>query len=295
MESKPRAAFVRPIVRRARPVVVVCAVVAALVLVLTRFRAPGSHTVSASSWSQLTTGGPSARVEAGGLVMTLSLQPGPYFLGELVAERITLANNSTRPYSLEGVPRANHCDQALGIDLTDGSPPTYILPTQGNFPCPFFQSTLAAGQTWTVDDFLVVTTSGHVTATATARFMTKSTAADGTVLETGGPGPFKDQWPVLHLTAAAHIPIGHTIALHNAIFEGSDAVIVDAPAGARANLYYIEVASCQQGQGGEVMPRLEWQHLSGTTLDELACDGTHEVWSYSIAAPGYAIASGKTG
>ncbi|HEV2461939.1 MAG TPA: hypothetical protein VGS80_26590 [Ktedonobacterales bacterium] len=60
---------------------------------------------------------------------------------------------------------------------------------------------------------------------------------------------------MLHLTVAPHIPIGHTIALHNAIFQGSDAVIVDAPAGARANLYYIEVASCQQGQGGEVMPR----------------------------------------
>ncbi len=266
---------------------------------------PGSGTMSGTSigvtltpstnspaqWAQLVAGGPSARVAAGGLVMTLTLEPGPYFLSELVAEQITLTNSTTQAYQLQGVPQVNDCSQALWTQISGGGPPTYTLPTGGFVSCPMMMSTLAPGQTWTIDDFLPVTASGRMSVTAGARFIVTATATDGTTYQTGSDGPFANRWPALDLDIAARIPASHTIALHAA----NHSVIVDAPSAAQANLYYIENVGCQQGQGSEEMPRLSWQHLTGAALAEPTCDGTNETWSYSVSAPGYAIASGQMG
>lgn len=295
MANHGSAAGFGPWSRRLLAVGVICAVVAALALVFVSRGAPRGHSVSsgssgpATSFSQLTVGGPSARVAAGGLVMTLTLAPGPYFLSELVAEHLTLANTATRPYQLEGTSDVTACEQALATAISGGGAPTYTLPIEGALPCPFLMSTLAPGQMWTIDDFLPLTASGQITVTAGARFIVTATATDGTTYQTGSDGPFANRWPALHLAVAATIPASHTIVLH----ATTGHVTVQAPAGALSNLYDLEDAQCQQGQGTAEILRLTWQHIAGATLDEPACAGTHEVWRYSLAAPGYAIASGE--
>ena len=49
---------------------------------------------ASSAESLLPAGGPTAQVAADGLVLSLRVAPGPYFLSELLAVEMTLANQS---------------------------------------------------------------------------------------------------------------------------------------------------------------------------------------------------------
>jgi hypothetical protein len=71
-------------------------------------------------------------------------------------------------------------------------------------------------------------------------------------------------------------------------------VTIEAPQAARNCLYYMYVVWCGgQGPGGTEQPSLAWQPISSTTLNDPGCPlGTDESWSYSVGAPGYAIALG---
>jgi hypothetical protein len=135
---------------------------------------------------------------------------------------------------------------------------TYDLPTSGIVSCPGGISTLAPGQTWTVDQFLPLTASGQVTLTIGARFFVIATATDGARQLTGSPGPFAHRWPALQLSVAPAVPAGHTISLQQINLLLVHQVSVAAPTAALRELYYIENVTCQSGQGGTEEPNLTW-------------------------------------
>jgi hypothetical protein len=254
-------------------------------------RAPVNYGVHLSI-ADLTAGGPSGRVEAGRLVMTLRISSGPYFLSELVAAEISLANDSQTTYTLQGFPHANDCAQALWADLSGGGAPTYTLPTAGFVSCPDSASELSPGQTWTVDEPFPFTASGSITLTAQARFLGATAAPDGTQYETPRSGPFADQWPTIPISIASSIPPDRVITLHSSGFLWTRMVTIDAPQPARSSLYAIYVVACD-GQGRTEQPNLTWQPIESNMLTDPGCSGINEVWKYSVGAPGYAIASGN--
>lgn len=255
---------------------------------------PGAF--GATSQPDFTVGGPSVTVTAGGLTSSLRLSPGPYFLGELVAVRMTLTNGSAASFTMAGALTPNDCSQALRVYL-DGSDPTYMLPTGGFISCPLFTSTLHAGQTWTINQLLPITVSGNVTLTARAVFENTTTGADGNSYQTGGDGPFGpfgSHWPVLHVAVASTVPADRTISLRLSSQSAPAVVNITAPTAAQTHLYDVYNVTCSDSsQSYTERPSSTWQPVGGTTLREPNCPGYDEVWSYSVGAPGYAIASGK--
>lgn len=282
----------RVLSRRAVAAGVTGVVVLALVGVFALRGSPGAP--AGANGAALTAGGPSATAVANGLTLSLRVSPGPYFLSELVAARMTLTNGSGRVYQLQGVPRTNDCDQAIGALLAGGRAPRYSPPTQGFMSCPDISSTLHVGETWTIDHLLPLTASGEVTLTTQARFIVSGTDAHGTAFETGGEGPFAGRWPEVRLTVAPGVPAGRTLSLRPINVLGIHRVSIAAPEGARGRLFATADVTCHGG-GSEMteIPSLTWRLVSGDTLDEPGCPGDDEVWSYSVGAPGYAIASGR--
>ncbi|MGO8951304.1 MAG: hypothetical protein ACLQUY_27350 [Ktedonobacterales bacterium] len=238
-------------------------------------------------------GGPSASVAAGGLQMTIAVPPGPYFLSELLEVQMTLANQSQTTYQVQGDPRPSYCDSAIWVGQSGGEPPTYQWPTFPDLRCAELPSTLAPGEQWSILQFIPLTPSGRVTLSAQATFYTiVSTEPDGGTEENGGPGPFTNGWPSLTIQVAPTVPANRTIAL--AAENGR--LSISPPPGARAHLYYLYIVTCAEGGGtGEGQTNGYWQPVSSTPLAEPSCQGTHERWQYSVAAPGYAIASGMLG
>ncbi len=113
MESQRGWRWGRLLSRRGEVVGVAGVVVLALVG-LFALRGSPDATVGPNG-AALTAGGPSATATADGLTLSLRVTPSPYFLSDLVAARMTLANGSDRAYRLQGVPEMNDCDQALGV------------------------------------------------------------------------------------------------------------------------------------------------------------------------------------
>jgi hypothetical protein len=223
-------------------------------------------------------GGPTAEVAAGGLVLSLRVERGPYFLSELVAVKMTLSNRSLTTYTMQGTPRPNNCAQAVWIFLTGGEDPQYTLPVQGWIHCAPGTSTLLPGQTWTVETFLPLTASGAVTLTAHASFLGSS-----------NDGPFAGRWPAVHLTVAPTIPPGRMIALDKSL---PDQVTVTRPQEALAHLFAVYEMRCNDSYGMMIAAQFAWRPINGTILREPDCSGNGRVWTYAIGAPGYAVASG---
>jgi hypothetical protein len=233
----------------------------------------------------------SASVEAGGLQMSIAVPPGPYFLSELLAVRLTLANHSQTTYQVQGYPGPSYCDTAIWVGQSGGGPPTYQWP---NFPvghCAPGVSTLAPGAHWSFVLFLPLTPSGSVTLSAQATFFTVvSTEPDGSTSSTAGVGPFTQGWPSVTIQVVPRVPLNRTIGL--AVANGR--VRISAAPGAQ--LYYLYSVACWEGYGtGYGSTNGYWQPISSTTLAEPSCPGAPERWQYSVAAPGYAIASGMLG
>jgi hypothetical protein len=230
-------------------------------------------------------GGPSASARAGGLQMSIAVSPGPYFLSELLEVQLTLANQSQTTYSVEGFLKPNYCASALWVGQSGGQPPAYqwpMLPILQSVKCALLPSTLAPGAHWSSVQFIPLTASGSVTLSAQAAF----------VASTGGVGPSTRGWPSVTIQVAPRVPANRTIALAAATGRLS----ISAPPGARAHLYYVYIVDCSQGGGtGEAAMSGYWQPISSTVLAEPNCSGTQERWRYSVAAPGYAIASGVLG
>jgi hypothetical protein len=266
-------------------VVVVLAVVAAGLLASRVLGARSAGTVAPPS-------GPSAYVAAGGLQFSIELPPGPYFLSELLAVQLTLANHGQTSYRVDGDPRPSYCFSALWVGLSGGQPPTYRWPTFPYRSCTAPATTLSPGQHWSFVQFFPLTSSGRVTLSAQATFLTTVSSAPGGTVVTGGVGPFTYGWPALTIQVAPQVPANRAIALAGA----NGRLRIAAPPGARTHLYYLYIVTCAEGGGtGYSESSAYWKPIASMELAEPSCPGTQERWQYSVAAPGYATASGEQG
>jgi len=221
-------------------------------------------------------------VEAGGLEMSLSVTPGPYFLSELVLANMSLTNHSHTTFIVQSV-----CGHALQLAQTGGESPYYTLPLHGNpvfFGCNSRGTTLEPGQTITNQQYEPLTSSGHVILTAKAQFL--KTEGGGI---TKVPSPLDGHWPSLQIQVASHIPSDRLFSLH---LKGSQ-VLVDAPP--NLHLVYQFIESCV-GDGLDV-GSLTWDPISTRVLNVpgyiLGCPAKDVRWQYAVSAAGYAIVAGK--
>src|SRR5258708_6372801 len=146
--------------------------------------------------SPSTTAGPvgspvTVRAEAGGLEMSLSLTPGPYFLSELILAKMSLTNHSHTTFLLVG--RGGLCDPALRLSPTGGENPHYTLPLhfeKAEVGSLAVSSTLEPGQPITTQTYEPLVSSGLVTLAAQAHLWNT---------EGGGLGPLDGHWPSLQV------------------------------------------------------------------------------------------------
>lgn len=251
--------------------------------------AVASVSASSTSAASLSLSGPSASLAAGGLQMTVQVPTGPYFLRELLAVRMTLANHSQTTYYLAGAPEANGCGSALSAVLSGGGSPTYDFPAQPVFSCPSMMSTLAPGRQLTIVVFIPVTASGRVTLSAQTYFLAD---VDGNIRDFDPiVGPFTHGWPSLPIEVTPQVPVAHTITLAAA----NGRLRITAPSGASAHLYYIFILTCGDiwEPAASMSTNGYWRPISTTMLTQPSCSGSKTSWHYSVAAPGYAIASGE--
>ena len=164
--------------------------------------------------------------------MSIAVPPGPYFLSELLAVRMTLANHSQTTYQVQGYLQPSYCDSALWVESSGGGPPTYTWPTfPGFMHCPGGMNALAPGEQWSIVQFFPLTPSGRVTLSAHATFCTaRQHGAWRRSLRTcGGVGPFTAGWPSVTIQVAPEAPMNRTIVLTS----GNGRVSISAPHGRR--------------------------------------------------------------
>jgi hypothetical protein len=242
--------------------------------------------------SPSTTAGPvgspvTVRAEAGGLEMSLSITPGPYFLSELILAQMSLTNQSRTTFLLEG--RESLCFPALRLSQTGGENPHYTLPLHGeivDFGCFGRDSTLEPGQTITNQQYEPLTSSGLVTLTAQAHFL--KTEGGG---HTRGPSPLDGHWPSLQVQVASHIPSDHLFSLR---LKGSQ-VFVDAPP--TLHLVYRFIESCVGDGLSTDVGSLTWDPIATRVLNVpgnlVGCPAKDVRWQYAVSAAGYAIVGGN--
>jgi hypothetical protein len=242
--------------------------------------------------SQSTTAGPvgtpvTVHVEAGGLEMSLSVTPGPYFLSELILANMSLTNHSHTTFMLRG--KESLCFPALRLSQAGGENPHYTIPLHGeivDYGCFGGNSTLEPGQTITNQQYEPLTSSGLVTLSAQAQFL--KTEGEGL---TYGPGPLDGHWPSLQIQVASHVPSDRLFSLH---LKGSQ-VFVDAPP--NLHLVYRFIESCVGDGPGIDVGSLTWDPISTRILNVpgniVGCPAKDVRWQYAVSAAGYAIVAGK--
>ncbi len=252
----------------------------------------GGSIVLFTNRPQSTTAGPvgtpvTVRVEAGGLEMSLSVTPGPYFLSELVVADMSLTNHSHTTFMLRG--KESLCFPALRLYQIGGEGPHYTLPLHGNpvfFGCNASDSQFEPGQTITNQQYEPLTSSGHVILTAQAQFL--KTEGGGL---TYGPSPLDGHWPSLQIQVASHVPSDRLFSLH---LKGSQ-VVVDAPP--NLHLVYRFIESCVGDGPSPDVGSLTWDPISTRILNVpgnlVGCPAKDVRWQYAVSVAGYAIVAGK--
>jgi len=224
--------------------------------------------------------------EAGGLEMSLSITPGPYFLSELILANMSLTNHSHTTFMLRGI--ESRCMPALRLYQTGGENPHYTVPLHGelvDFGCFAHASTLEPGQTITNQQYEPLTSSGLVILTAQAQFL--KTEGGGL---TRGPSPLDGHWPSLQVQVASHIPSDRLFSLR---LKGSQ-VFVDAPP--NLHLVYRFIESCVGNGLSPDVGSLTWDPISTRVLNVpgnlVGCPAKDVRWQYAVSAAGYAIVGG---
>ncbi len=257
----------------------------------------------------------------GGVRLTLSTLPGPYFTGELLPVTLTLTNNSGTTVSYVGTLPSGLCtDPALDVRLSSGGQDISPLAVVSPMPsCPYIPLTahpLAPSKTLRLATYVGLPGAGLFALKGTASF-----APGARVLSPGlfpppsvgalsalqriVPGifrsehpPFAAGWPVLTMRVSPRVPVGRTlrIALHGRT------VYVYAPGAGRsggrpplpllaqqAAMDVLGTGTCETAGAGV------WSPLtSGVAQDQdSGCGdgpGGSEKWQVLAGAPGYAIA-----
>lgn len=230
--------------------------------------------------------------EAGGLEMSLSLAPGPFFLSELLTANISLINHTDKTV-YAGIPFVGSaCGYATGILMTSAGGPNYSIriPTDHSCP-PIANSTpLQPGQTLTVQKYLPLTSSGHVMLTAEAVFYTSARQSQNPFPQQV-TSPLEGHWPSLQIDVASKVPANRMISYHR---DGTR-VFINAPTDAQHLLQYLYSVSCQDlnDQGSTISGNYGWQSLQKNVVGEPGCPGKNVHWAFAFGLPGYAIVQGS--
>lgn len=230
-----------------------------------------------------------------GLAMSMSVTPGPYFLGELLAVNLSLTNHTHPMLIMQGWVGSGACESAaLYPEQAGGTDPRYALytlPVPFTYNCPMMGpgigSPLAPGQTVAAHFYIVVKNSGDVTLVGKASFYLSKASFQGS------PGPLAGHLPMLHMQVEPQTPTDRMISLQ----QKNTHVAVDAPAG--LHLMDQTYILCQDSSGHAWPGGYEdWEALSSPTLQRPECSGignwTITVWKYAIGAAGYAVTQGQS-
>jgi hypothetical protein len=275
---------------------VVIAIIGVSLLLFKTYRPSSSSSINSSSSGSAigAVGTPiTSHVQAGGLEFNMDITPGPYFLSELFVADMTLTNHTQTTFTLEGPSNSEPCGSALYLAMTGGTAPNYnILPVSAVHSCPYMQTTFKPGDTLTFHQYTPLLSSGDITLTPGATFL-QTQMENGVQVTSPGKSPLDGHWPSINIHVNSLVPIDRKITLQQ---EGTQ-VQINAPASARAHLYYIYNVACDAFQGGTVgTGSFAWEHITVTTLHEPDCGdyGNKNIyWYYGVSSPGYAIVSGQ--
>jgi hypothetical protein len=222
------------------------------------------------------------RAEAGGLEMSLSITPGPYFLSKLILAHMSLTNQSHTTFLVAG--SESGCFPALRLSQTGGENPHYRLPLHFEgveTGCLGRYSTLEPDQTITNQTYEPLVSSGLVTLTAQAHLWNTKDRR---------PGPLDGHWPSLQVQVASHIPSDRLFSLR---LQGSQ-VFIEAPP--TLHLLYWFTASCVR-DGMSAYADSPWHpiamHVLNVPGDLVRCPVKDVRWQYVVSAAGYAIVGGS--
>jgi hypothetical protein len=261
--------------------------IAIAVIVFALVLACGSAAFLTSPATAISATGPSATVEANGLVLTLRVAPGPYFLRELLPVSVSLTNHSSATVHAPRGTSMSGCGGAFYVAEDGGTAPRFDFPVAQGIPsCPFIfnELSIAPGQSFTASDLLLpLVASGQVTMTAQVEMEDAVTMPGGGSVVSRAPDPFAGHEPALSLDVAASAPPDRMLSL----WRHTTRVVVYGPASALFHLRYTFTASA----GGCGTGSFGWVPLSLPVLDAHPCAGHYGTWSYAVGAPGYAISS----
>lgn len=248
----------------------------------------GGAIVLFTNLSQSRTAGPVGRpviahAEIDGLEMSMSVTPGPYFLSELISADMSITNHTNTTFMLGGVQETTPCGPALSLSQTGGESPHYTIPLHGDFAifCPHipYATPFKPGQTITIQQYAPLTSSGHATLTATARWA-KTESTNFSI-------PLDEHELSLPIQVASYIPLDRLIQLHP---KGSQ-VLIDAPSS--VHLVYGFIETCDGNSTGSIVWEPISTHVLSTPGNLTGCPTNDMRWQYAVSAAGYAIAAGK--
>ncbi|BCL81719.1 hypothetical protein ccbrp13_41840 [Ktedonobacteria bacterium brp13] len=218
----------------------------------------------------------------------MQITPGPYFLSELLEVRLTLTNHNKTSFEVDGVLANVPCTGALGVAVTGGSKPQYLMPINNAFmSCPPAMSSLNPGQTVSILQDFPLTMSGSMTLAFAVKFthlIKKNTYTDF--------DPLGGHAPALHIVVVPKIPIDRVLSLQ---WIGP-LVNINAPADAHTNFryYYICRNFVAVDGGFTETGNFIWQSFTQSSLNLPMCSGLVSQWQFSVGAPGFSVANGST-
>jgi hypothetical protein len=239
--------------------------------------------------------GPATTVTAqkNGIEESMQITPGPYFLSELLEVRLTLTNHNKTSFEVQGVLANDPCTGALGVAVTGGSKPQYLMPINSAFmSCPFIMSSLNPGQTVSILQDFPLTMSGPMTLAFSLRFMHLSKNKQDNQNTYTNFDPLGGHAPALRIVVAPKVPMDRVLSLQ---WIGP-LVNVNASADAHANFrYYYTCRNFVAIDGGfTATGNFIWQSFTQSFLNLPMCSGLVSQWQFSVGAPGFSVANGST-
>lgn len=226
---------------------------------------------------------------AGGLEMRLSLTPGPYFLSELLAAKISLTNHTDKTAYVGSPFVGSACGYATGIQVTGEETPQFVIPIPTDHSCPFFvnDTAIKPGQTLTVVKYLPLTNGGHLTLTVETEFYT-STRQSQNPFPKQISSPLDGRWPTISIDVASKIPANRMISYHRV----GSRVFINAPQPVQY-LYSVFCSDYNNDGGGTGTGNFGWESLTKNVVGEPGCPGKNVQWKFAFGLPGYGIVQGN--
>jgi len=219
-----------------------------------------------------------------GLVMSVDISPGPYFVSELISVQVTLSNQSPKAIWYQGVTTANIRTPSEGrtaffLHFSGGSPPHFVM-------SPFLQNgggqvgltKLPPGTTIHMIFFAPLPSSGSPALVAQAHLYDR-----GPGIGNYFPPPmqvFAAGWPSLPLTVSSRVPTNRALRLHAAATH----VDVIVPHGSLPQLLYQQTSRCGNLQTGTS----DWTAVPSSGVSLSDCPYAASTAQVIVSALGYA-------